>query len=124
MGYLRRHIILRFTALLLAMHVLNFSVDSPDLYPDCFAEDLSLNDMESIVEIVMEKVLHIDNAIPEHDEPDDNGSISVDLQYYVLEAPVTVALVSSYTEYAYPIRWSESCKSQYSHNIIPPPPKA
>lgn len=120
----RQHTVFRLLGLLLALHVLNFSVDSPDLYPDCFAEDLSLNDMESIVEIVLEKVLKIDNAVPEHDEPDDNGSISKTPHTFVLDAPLKAVMEPAFTEYAYPIRWSESCVSQYSHNITPPPPKA
>lgn len=124
MKTLRKHTALRIFWLLMALHILDFSVDSPDLYPDCIAEDLSINDMESIVEIVLEKVFKLDNAIPEYDEYDDHGSVCKVIDVYVLDAPVTLAQISSYIEYNYPTNWSISCESQYHLQISPPPPKA
>lgn len=59
--------------LLLSIHFLNISVDSQDIRPDYVAEDLSINDQESVVEIVLEQFLHIENAIAEHDESDTEG---------------------------------------------------
>lgn len=58
---------------LLAVHFLNISVDSEDIRPDYTAEDLSINDQESVVEIVLEQFLDIENAIAEHDESDTEG---------------------------------------------------
>ena len=57
----------------MAMHIINCSVDAPDMQLNAIAESDSYNDMESIVEIVLEKVLEIENAIPEHDESDDEA---------------------------------------------------
>ena len=54
----------------LALVILNFSIDAPDAYSDTVAEDLSFNDIESITEFVLEDVIGIYNAIPEHDEND------------------------------------------------------
>ena len=64
---------LRLLWFLLAAHFLNISVDSEDIRPDYTAEDLSINDQESVVEIVLEQFLDIDNAIAEHDESDAEG---------------------------------------------------
>lgn len=64
----------RFFAILLALHVLNFSIDSQDAHPDFVPEDLHYNDIESIAEFVVEVVLGIDNAIFEYDEADDEQS--------------------------------------------------
>ncbi len=56
---------------LLILHLINISVDSPDRLPKHIAEDLSFNDQESIIEMVLEQVIGIEDAIPEHDEADD-----------------------------------------------------
>lgn len=73
MRRLRSHILVRSAWLLMALHIFNCSVDTPDAQPDGQAEDLSINDMESIVEVVCEQMLDMENAVPEHDEPDGDG---------------------------------------------------
>lgn len=55
---------------LMALYLLNISVDTADRYPDHIPEDLSFNDQESIVEIVVEKILRFENAIAEYDDHD------------------------------------------------------
>jgi hypothetical protein len=57
----------------MAINILNVSIDPPDVSMAYHPEDLSYNDIESINEALLEKVLMINNAIPEHDEPDTNG---------------------------------------------------
>lgn len=54
----------------MALYLLNISVDTADPYPDHIPEDLSFNDQESIVEIVVEKILGFENAIAEYDDHD------------------------------------------------------
>lgn len=54
----------------LGLYLLNISVDAPDPNPEFIAEDLSLNDQESIVEIIVEKILGFENAIAEYDDHD------------------------------------------------------
>lgn len=54
----------------MALYFLNISVDTVDAFPNHIPEDLSFNDQESIIEIVVEKVLGYENAIEEHDDPD------------------------------------------------------
>ena len=66
----RQHIIFRLFWLFMAVHIFNCSVDTPDAKPDYVPEDLTYNDMESVVEIVLENVLDIKDAIAEHDEND------------------------------------------------------
>jgi hypothetical protein len=55
---------------LLALHLLNISVDTADPNPEYIPEDLSINDQESVIEIVLEKVLGYENAIKEYDDHD------------------------------------------------------
>lgn len=61
-----------FFSFLLALYLLNYSIDGKDGHPDYIAEDLSHNDIESILEFALESVLGIENAMEEHDERDHN----------------------------------------------------
>lgn len=54
----------------MGLYFLNISVDTADLSPEYFSEDLTINDQESIIEIVVEKVLGYEDAIKEHDDHD------------------------------------------------------
>lgn len=72
-SHVRNSRTLRLFWFLLAAHFLNISVDSEDIRPDYTAEDPSINDQESVVEIILEQFLDIENAIAEHDESDAEG---------------------------------------------------
>ncbi len=74
MAYFRIHCLVRLFCLLMAVNILNVSIDPPDVGLAYHPEDLSYNDIESINEALLETVLMINNAIPEHDEPDTNGT--------------------------------------------------
>lgn len=54
----------------MACYLLNISVDTPDGTPYGTSEDLSINDQESLIELVVEQVLGFENAIAEYDDPD------------------------------------------------------
>lgn len=54
----------------MAVYLFNISVDTADPSPDYLPEDLSINDQESFVELILEKVLGYENAIKEYDDPD------------------------------------------------------
>lgn len=59
----------------------NLSIDAPDRETPGQPEDLSINDIESIVELVAEQLLGIENFLPEHDESDDSGFAKKGLDY-------------------------------------------
>ena len=112
----------------MAVHIFNCSVDTPDAQPDSVPEDLSYNDMESIVEIVLEKVLDIKDAVAEHDENDTEDGNSFDLKkeivYYhqtkvehdkVFDNGLHIIALTDY---------EEQYSSQFHPEIVPPPPKA
>ncbi|GAB3221557.1 hypothetical protein [Spirosoma arcticum] len=78
----------RLFCLLMALHVINMSVDAPDGYARRALqgeqrEDLSVNDMESLSELVLEECLGMTDAVPEHDEPDDNSSLTEFEEEYI-----------------------------------------
>ncbi|GAB3656315.1 hypothetical protein GCM10028791_28070 [Echinicola sediminis] len=54
----------------MGFYLLNISVDTADPDPQHLPEDLSINDQESIVELVVEKFLGFENAFKEYDDPD------------------------------------------------------
>jgi len=54
----------------MALYLLNISVDSADPNPENIPENLSFNDQESIIEIVVEQILGYDNTIKEYDDRD------------------------------------------------------
>ncbi len=55
---------------MMALYLLNLSVDPPNPHPTHIPEDLSINKQESIIEIVVEKILGYENAIKEYDDHD------------------------------------------------------
>ncbi len=68
----------------MGLYLLNISVDPADPNPDHIPEDLSFNDQESIVEIIVEKILGFENAFKEYDDQDSEdhnkkNNIKIDL---------------------------------------------
>lgn len=55
---------------LMSIYLLNLSVDTSDALPNHFPEDLTINDQESIIEIIVEQILGFENAIKEYDDVD------------------------------------------------------
>ncbi len=63
------------------LHVLNCSVDIPDPKGQQVTENLSFNDQESIVEIVVEKMLGFGNVIAEYDDVDGRKHDKIQVTY-------------------------------------------
>lgn len=55
---------------LMGMYLLNISVDTADPNPAHISEDLSINDQESIIEIIVEQVLGHEDVFEEFDDTD------------------------------------------------------
>lgn len=81
----------RIFCIVLALHLLNFSIDSKDPHPEAVPEDLSFNDIESVTEFFAETVLGWKNAFAEHDEKDseDGGSFDV-LKFYFSNCSISI----------------------------------
>lgn len=77
MQHIRQHFLTRLVCGFVAAVIINLSVDAPDFYDNSVPEDLSYNDIESVVELILEDVMHIDNAVPEHDDNDDGNPLKV-----------------------------------------------
>lgn len=123
MNLLRSILPLRAVVLLLSVEILNLSIDPPDLLPN-HPEDLSVNDIESITELVLENVFGVQNAMKEledQDTPDGSPfTLKVDL-YSSLSAklhpkPYFFILRKSYNELQ-----NNRLNSVFSEIASPPP---
>ena len=66
MRYIKNHIGNRVLCLLMALHILNFSIDNPHTLFEHNKVQANFNEVDSVVELVLEDVFNIENAIPEH----------------------------------------------------------
>lgn len=69
-GQIRNSVFTKILWGLMGLYLLNISVDPADPYSNYISEDLSINDQESIVEIVLEQILGYENIIKEYDDND------------------------------------------------------
>ena len=73
----------------MAIYFLNCSIDAPDIQILSQQENLKFNDQESIVELLVEKVLGFENAIIEQDDvdgsPQKSMKKSIYLDYFVFQ---------------------------------------
>ncbi len=130
MKNLRQHKIFRIVWIVMALHILNFSVDAPDAQNDEIFEDLSYNDIESFTEWFAEDVLNIQDAFKETDEPGDENSgfikKVIDITFYQVhfEEETISMLLSNIKNNSTNVHYSEPfCAANYS-SIFSPPPEA
>jgi len=81
----------------LALYMFNLCVDTTDLKPRHLPEDLSINDQESVIELIVEKVLGYEEAIAEYDEHDaEDHNLKkhsfLDYLYFQETAPMSLKL--------------------------------
>ncbi|MEQ8687595.1 MAG: hypothetical protein RIE86_19985 [Imperialibacter sp.] len=116
----------KFLAYFLALYLLNYSIDGRDAQPDHVAEDLTHNDIESILEFALESVLGIENAMQEHDEQDgSNGHFSTHHVVYCQQpTPVPTVLSSDFVIVVHTFRNPSLHIPQNFLEISSPPPKA
>jgi hypothetical protein len=116
--------------MVIALHILNFSLDAPDATNSAVAENLSFNEIESFTEWFAEEVLNIEDAFSEADEQGDeeSGFIKkiVDIKFYQVvfeDETITPSLIniknnSTSVNYSKPF-----CATIYI-SIFSPPPEA
>lgn len=115
---------LRWWWFVLALQVLNISIDPPDARRATQREDLSRNEQESIVELVLEKVIGIANAVPEHDEGQNDLVKGHTFQW---SSPVRLRSIGTqYTghEVERPLAYEDHAIDGPVIDLTTPPPKA
>lgn len=117
-------VVTRAFAFLMALYLFNFSIDSRDAYSDAVAEDLSVNDIESVYEFLTEGVLGVENAVEEHDEHDqeEGGSFEFKKDYVSLTCPkVQLLPLTGPASQRSPIDYSEPLVDRATKINSPPP---
>jgi hypothetical protein len=107
---------------MITLQLMNMSIDAVDPMPNC--EDLSVNEIESCVELIVEVILGHDNAIQETD--DDDGSGTKPSARIVLFSALTTGIileleneaVSNQSESPYLVSFKSVTRS-----ITSPPPR-
>lgn len=122
----RKYFVFRVFWLVMALHIFNCSVDAPDAQPESFPENLTYNDMESVVEIVLEQVFDIKNAITETDDNDNENTSSVTAKGPVEWYTPPQSFVLAYPKYFVAIDRTFSYEEKYfklfhPEIVIPPP---
>lgn len=110
----------------MGLYLFNISVDTTDPNPEHIPEDLSFNDQESIIEIILEKVLGYEDTIKEYDDHDTEDhnkqkNIKIDLLVHVIEAGKFKQILIDDRKKLYPD--FEARLSKGFNKIDSPPPK-
>ncbi|WP_162927041.1 hypothetical protein [Flavobacterium psychrotrophum] len=72
--------------MLMALHILNFSIDNPHTLFEHNVVDSDFDEIDSIAELVLEDVMHIEDAIPEnHSKTPINNKFSGKKMIWVFE---------------------------------------
>jgi len=90
MNTLRQNKIFNLLWIVMALHILNFSIDAPDVIDRNIAEDLSYNEIESFTELITENILGIENAFSESDEKGDEET-----EFFKKHSEITFYFISS-----------------------------
>lgn len=114
----------------MAIHIINVSIDAPDGYSlrsvqSEQQEDLSVNEIESLGELILEEWLGITDAVPEHsDTEDDFEDIKIEQDYFFYPA---FTLVFAPLSWQLPIqsalRKPATRMLKLVQEITPPPPQ-
>jgi hypothetical protein len=76
----RKHIISRLLWFVLALHIFNCSLYTPNTHKDHIQEDLSYNNIEDIAKMVIEKILNLHGPITENEENSTGEGDGCDLE--------------------------------------------
>lgn len=121
----------RLLCLLMAFYVINVSIDAPDGYvtPNSqgeYKEDLSFNEIESFSELVLEEGLDLYDAVPEHDESDEeDDQLTKILVDWAIPGPLAVYRFESVMGYlpTPPLPFTGIIYQSKVADINSPPPK-
>lgn len=71
----------------MAMYLLNLSIDTDDLHTEFMTEDVYFNDQETIIELVVEKILGFEDAFNEYEDQESEDfsfkkNVKIDFIFY------------------------------------------
>ncbi|WP_234733675.1 hypothetical protein [Tellurirhabdus bombi] len=115
---------------LMAIHVINISIDAPDNYlpptlQSGLQKDLSVNEIESLGELILEDWFGITDAFPEHDNSNKESHLTQVESDYIFSQPFVFTVVPiSWHLVTNPATFSLIRVLTHIEEITPPPPKA
>jgi hypothetical protein len=122
--------ILKIVWIVMALHILNFSIDAPDIVNEYISEDLSYNEIESFSELITESIFDIENAFAESDEQgdEDSGFVKkiVDIKFYqvAFEDEIITPTLKNIKNNSASVNYSKPFCSTIYISIFSPPPEA
>ncbi len=130
LSHIRAHSLTRTWCTLMALHLLNVCADAPDPGLPGTPENLAYNDIESVVEILLEHTLHVENAVPEHDDADceqpENSRPIKAAAPFILESILPPALLVEFPASMPKIQTlpDASLLPSLAYDVLTPPPEA
>lgn len=129
MKLIRENRLLKYFWFIMACIILNSSIDVPDIYEQFVPEDLTYNDIETIVELVLEDVLGIENAICEQDDVDADDGYNFSTKkvidiYIFIELKQLFLITANNNNNNESFGYIESFIIPFYPDILPPPPWA
>lgn len=113
--------------MIMTMLLINTSIDPVDPEGDWVAEDLSVNEMESITEIIAEQILNIEDCFEETNDDDAESGTAVkvlkDVSQYIPVKITAPNLASTLTDALTTPEYFKRFESQFISEINAPPPK-
>ena len=116
----------RLICFLMALQLLNCSVDAPDVSNIWTPEDLGYNEQESLIEILVEQVADWGDVIAEYDDDDASDETSgkkIAVDYFILPhdfvADMALEPVAGNQYFFRPNSWPQTTNRNFS-----PPPEA
>jgi len=117
--------ICRFFAFIVALQILNMSIDSPNAQmPPYIPNAENFNYIDTYVEFIVEDILKYDNAIPEtkdRQQKEWQMQKQFELVFQKIE-PITVAFATEKIKVPFP-KFANNYAFQFIKEINPPPPK-
>ena len=117
MENIRQNIILRFLWLVVTLCIFNWSVDAPDAQYYCISEDAGNDDIESIVEIVLEQVVDVNDSVSEKYQYDKINNFIVPNLHLKIPFPKNHLVSDKFAQY------KEQYCEHFCPEIVPRPPK-
>jgi hypothetical protein len=122
--------ILKIVWIVMALHILNFSIDAPDIVNENISEDLSYNEIESFTELIAENIFDIKNAFSESDEQGDEEcgfvekSVEIKLYKVAFEDQITTPSLINIKNNSISVNYSKPFCSTIYISVFSPPPEA
>lgn len=124
--FLKDNISVRIFWLMMALCILNLSVNAVDLKHHYSTESIDLNEQESLVEIVLEKMLGFEDAIAEFDDSDTEDfstKNSLKLTVFVLPTPFKFQVETQIHQCKSIVSSIENFNCGYHRDLTSPPPE-